>query len=1258
MLPAQLPCPTSPSPVNLGSSPPSIPSIADTGATGHFCPIDAPLINIQPTQHSIPVSLPDGTTIHSSHIAELDLPFLPHQARVAHIFPHLSSGSLISIGQLCDAGCTATFDATTVTITYQYKVVLSGTRSPITRLWHLNITPSHPTMPTTLPLETALGASNPTTSTSLNTFSAKPAELVTFAHAALCSPALSTLCTALDNHYITGFPGLTSALVRKYPPRSVAMVKGHLDQTRTNLRSTKPTPLATNVTLAEQSTPEPPGTKTHYCFAACLPSTGQIFTDQTGRFITPSSKGNNDIFLLYDYDSNYIHAEPMKNRTAPEILAAYQRTHRLLTNAGLRPLLQRLDNECSQPLKDFMKQEGVDYQLVPPHVHRRNAAERAIRTFKNHFIAALCSTDKEFPLHLWDRLLPQALLTLNLLRGSRLNPKLSSHAQVHGPFDYNRTPLAPPGIRVLLHEKPSTRTTWSPHATDGWYIGPALESYRCYRVWVWETRHERISDTLTWFPTKVTMPLASSVDLIIAGANDIVHALQHPTPNSPLAPLTDSEAAALTTLTDVLLTRGDPVTPITDQTPTEPPIVPPSVPPFVPPVVPPPAPSLRVATPPKPILPPPVPSLRVPKRSGATTAPTAHTRRKNLQTPASASPTYANSTGAHGRLRRRTQGRSTKKSHRYPTRSKACLATTSDSLHHTAAHLSHQLHGHTAAKAIHPDNGNLVEYRHLLQSSDGAAWENANCNEIGRLAQGYKANSINGTDTIHFIHVHEIPNHKKPTYVKIVAADRPNKVETKRIRWTAGGDRVEYIGDVSTKTADLTTAKCLFNSVISTPDAEFMTIDVKDFYLNTPMSEFEYIRIPVTTIPDAIMNEYNLWDKIYNGAIYAEVRKGMYGLPQAGKIANDRLVNHLKTYGYHQAKHTHGLFTHETNNVVFTLVVDDFGVKYTSRASAQHLIDALASLYNITTDWTGTTYLGLTIAWDYKKRICDISMPNYVAQALQRFTHPLPPKPQDSPHAWTRPVYGAHTQLTAPLDDTAPLSPEDRKRLQEVIGTLLYYSRAIDSTMLVTLGTLAAAQTISTQATAAACTQLLNYCATHPDGIIRYHASEMILHVHSDASYLSEAKARSRAGGIHYLGNRFQPSDAPTILNGAVLVLSNIMRQVLASAAEAELGALFYNGKEATTIRTTLIEMGHPQPATPMQTDNSTAFGIANATVKQRRSKAIDMRFYWIRDRVQQGHFLIHWKRGTDNHADYFTKHHPPTHHRAVRSQYLQPLVK
>jgi hypothetical protein len=110
----------------------------------------------------------------------------------------------------------------------------------------------------------------------------------------------------------------------------------------------------------------------------------------------------------------------------------------------------------------------------------------------------------------------------------------------------------------------------------------------------------------------------------------------------------------------------------------------------------------------------------------------------------------------------------------------------------------------------------------------------------------------------------------------------------------------------------------------------------------------------------------------------------------------------------------------------------------------------------------------------------------------------------------------------------------------------------------------------------------------------------------------------------------------------------------MASASEAKVGALFVNGQTAEVLCTTLQEMGHPQPPTPMQTDNSTAFGIVNSSIRQRRSRAMDMRFYWVWDRVLQGRFLVYWKPGKENLGDYHTKHHPPSHHQSMRSTYLQ----
>jgi len=245
-------------------------------------------------------------------------------------------------------------------------------------------------------------------------------------------------------------------------------------------------------------------------------------------------------------------------------------------------------------------------------------------------------------------------------------------------------------------------------------------------------------------------------------------------------------------------------------------------------------------------------------------------------------------------------------------------------------------------------------------------------------------------------------------------------------------------------------------------------------------------------------------------------------------------------------------------------------------------------------------------------------MPGYIAKAIGRFKVEKQQCRQDSPHPHVTPIYGAKAQY-AEKDDTAPaLDAEGKKYIQAVTGTLLYYARAVDPTILVALSAIASQQAAPTQNTKAKVMQLLQYCASQEDAVLTYRASDMVLAVHSDAGYLSERQARSRAGG-HF----FMSSDvACPPNNGAILNVAQIIKSVMSSAAEAELGGLYINAKEAVYIRNILHEMGYPQPPMPIQTDNSTAEGVINHTVQPKRMKAMDMRLHWLRDRnVNQRQF-------------------------------------
>jgi hypothetical protein len=430
--------------------------------------------------------------------------------------------------------------------------------------------------------------------------------------------------------------------------------------------------------------------------------------------------------------------------------------------------------------------------------------------------------------------------------------------------------------------------------------------------------------------------------------------------------------------------------------------------------------------------------------------------------------------------------------------------------------------------------------------------------------------------------------------------------------------------------------------------------------LNTKMERYEYMWIPIAMLDQVIIDAYKLQDLIVNGRVRVEIQKGMYGLPQAGRLAYDKLVAHLAPHGYQPCARTPGLWRHLTRPINFCLVVDDFAVKYVGKQHADHLLAALQEQYKITSDWKGELYCGITLDWNYEEGYVDLSMPGYVDRMLHKFQHPKPYRPEHAPYAWNAPVYGKKTQLAAPEDDAPKLDKAGILKVQQVVGTSLYYARAVDMTTLAAIGSISAEQSNATEATKQKITRLLDYFATHPNATVRYHRSGMVLYFHTDASYLSERKARSRLGGYFFLSSRpVDPKRRPLATdpappsNGAVKVNSTIMKSVLASAAEAETGAMFYNSQDALPIRVTLEEMGHPQPPTHVRGDNSTAIGVANDTIKVRRSKAIDMKFFWLQDREAQEQFHYYWDKGEGNLADYFTKHHSVAHHRAVRPVYL-----
>jgi hypothetical protein len=485
----------------------------------------------------ITINLPDGRKVMSTHVCDITIPGLP-TILVGHIVPHLAVASLIGIWPLCKAGCTVTFDNDKCDVIFKNEVILRGFKDTATDLWTLPINP--------MLMQTAQQRSPPVIDRSLHdinttihpgvqlatfTHSVKTrANGVKFAHQSLCNPKISTLLKAVRKGFLRGCPNLSETLILKYLNPSPATAKGHMKRPRHGIRSTSrntsPTTIGPPLLLVPppgvftlQNVDHGVGTHHHvivdddesianvFCYGAFADKrSGIVYNDLTGSFPFVSFDGSVCFLVLYHYEANAILATPIAGLDDTSIFTAYKQNFDELTEKGFKPKLNVMDNQATRQIKTFLTQENCELQLVEPHNHRVNAAERAIQTFKDAFISALATTDQDFPLQLWDRLTPQVITTLNLMRASRIDPCKSAHEVLYGEYDWNRYPLAPLGCRAVVYEDGDTRGSWASRGVDGWYLGLSKDHYRCDIYYIPETRGYRVSGSTELFPQHCQLP--------------------------------------------------------------------------------------------------------------------------------------------------------------------------------------------------------------------------------------------------------------------------------------------------------------------------------------------------------------------------------------------------------------------------------------------------------------------------------------------------------------------------------------------------------------------------------------------------------------------------------------------------------------------------------------------------------------------------------------------------------------------------------
>ena len=450
----------------------------DSGADGHYMSekdrkqLHLPILK----QSTKRVGVANGDVVQGKYKTTLPLPQLSTKATTADSFNTWPS-SLVSVGKVADDNTVSIFDKDGVSvykeedvlIKYKGEPILVGARDERGRYripliqkrgqWQ----PRKPSKKAQRALEQANSVYDlPSTE-----------QAIKWMHAVCGYPVKSTWLKAIKAGNFIGWPMLTATNVNKYYPETVETPKGHLNQSRKNVRSTKAKPLSEYANKHQLE-----GKKEKDVYIKVYDPKETIYSDQTGAFPTRSRSGNKYIMVMVDIDSNAILVEPMKSRKDAEMIRAYNALMLRLTRAGIMPAKHVLDNEVSENMKDHIRDKyKLTLELVPPGCHRRNAAEVAIRNFKSHFLSVLAGVSDDFPPSLWDKLLPQTEITLNLLRQSNATPTVSAYAHLSGPFDYNKMPLAPMGCKAQIHEKSDKRGTWSYHTIDGWYVRTSPEHY-------------------------------------------------------------------------------------------------------------------------------------------------------------------------------------------------------------------------------------------------------------------------------------------------------------------------------------------------------------------------------------------------------------------------------------------------------------------------------------------------------------------------------------------------------------------------------------------------------------------------------------------------------------------------------------------------------------------------------------------------------------------------------------------------------------
>jgi len=1086
--------------------------------------------------------------------------------------------------------------------------VLTGPRDPVSRLWYIPLT------------------SDPLLSTAAKAYQyginfKNHADIVSYVHMTMGSPTYAIFSNAVKNGFIT-FPHLTIKMVQDNKPMSIHESAGHMKQKPKNYKAQ--VSAADTIDITRSTAPNIDHDIELEHIQASMDITGRISTDK--QYTYPY------IYIMYNELADYTWGTPIPNRQGKTIYDAFVKGNTIFKENGFPMTHARMDNEVTDILLNYMKKNGITTELTPPNQHRGNRAEREIGSFKSHIISAVSAMDDEYPVSRWHHCYQQMEFTYNMLRPCKHNRMISSyHNMYKKAYNFTKHPMAPLGTKVLAFETPAQRESFAAHGKPGFYVGPLHMHHKCYQVYIPETDALRTCETLTWLPRKFNPPKCTTTDILVAALQDLTNAVKT-NPDNLKESLNKSSLQDILNMISITPQNTTNVIPIdtikqlvsrnnkvqeeisikthhdieenqvlieniteTDQVRSQDP-----------------ADIINTKT---------INDLVITTETHQPEL-TVETSQQNNDIEI---PQRAIKKVQIQRVSPTPPQQQIKHIHKHNLRStNIAIVPAKPGNIQTKEPENETIYTFTT-----PDQASGISRKEAMDSKDRSNYIEANEVEFSKQFESGCLKPIREFP----------PNVKEVTYVsERYRTKSTNDGTSYHCRITLGGDKLKPTGPSRAETTQLDETKIFIQSVVS-EGMNISSADIGAFFLNTPLTntkDYKYCSMLFQNLSQKTIEKYNLQQFEVNGRIRFEVCQTMYGMKEAARLSYELLKSRLKKYEFNSTERNPCLFRHKNRSIGFILTVDDFLIKWKKKEDLDYLINSLENHYTMKVDINGRHYIGLTIAHDKITNTITISLPGYIDNIMKKF-NVQSVKQCDNPVSSMEQMHNT-TQQYDHHDKSLPATLEEKQFIQQVVGAVLYYSRAVGYSVITAICKVAREQSAPTKETVKKVKRILQYLYWHRNEAIKFTPQEMILQCHSDASYLSEPISKSRIAGIFWIGEDIILNPKYKI-DGVISVDTHVVKNICTSIAEAEYTACFNNCITALRYQSFLEDLGYPQ-ITPIKiyVDNDCSKGVANRTSKEKRLKHMNMRLHKVRELVDDKIVDVLWCSSKDNIADFGTK--------------------